>query len=314
MSRVIVRRALGLVPLALVLTFLVFVLVDLSSIDPAERVAGEFATPEQVEALREELGLNRPLLERYVDWLSDAVTGDFGRSIISGEPVGTLIWRSVPATLSLVGLTLVLSTVVGTVAGVVAALRVNGLVDRVVTAGSSLFVAVPGFWLAMLLVFVFSVKLGWLPALGYAPLTEGVGPWFEHLLLPAVALSAVPSAEIARQLRGSLVDELESHYVRAARARGISRGSIVVRHALKNAALPVVTILGFRVSQTIGAAVVIERVFGFNGLGSVSVTAAFQSDLNVILAITVITLLVVAVANLLVDLSYGLLNPRVRQS
>ena len=312
MARIAMRRILALIPLMLILTFAVFVLVDLSPIDPAERLAGETASLERIEEVREQLGLNEPLLDRYGEWASGAITGDFGESVIGREPVWDIVWRAVPATASLVLFSIVISTIVGFVVGTLAAMRVGGVVDRLVTAGTSVAVATPSFWLAVLMVYLFALKLGWLPAIGYEPFGEGVWPWFEHLILPSLALSAVPAAELARQLRGSLVDEFDSHYVLAAKARGIPRRSIVARHALKNAALPVVTIPGFRVSQLIGSAVIIERVFAINGLGSVSVTAAFQGDMNVILGITVVTLIVVALANLLVDLSYGLLNPRVR--
>jgi peptide/nickel transport system permease protein len=193
-----------------------------------------------------------------------------------------------------------------------AALRPGGIVDRLIVAGTSVAVAIPGFFLGLVLVSWFAVGLGWFPAVGYVPITESPAEWLHHIILPAVALSTVSVAEVTRQLRGSLTDVLQSEYIIAARARGVRTRKLVLKHALKNAALPVITILGVRVSQLIGGTVVIETVFNIQGLGRTLVNAALGADIDVVLGVTVVAALVVLVTNLIIDLVQPLLNPRLR--
>ena len=313
MMRVVARRLATAVPLFLVVTFLVFALVQLAPVDAATQLAGEQGTPQQIERLRQQIGLDRPLHLRYLRWLGNVLQGDLGQASTLGfQPVTDVIKQRIGVTASLVILAILMSSIVGCAFGVVAALRPRGIADRIVLGLSMLGIALPQFWIGLMLAVVFGVKLGWLPAVGYVSITDGLFGWFEHLLLPAIALSFQPAAEIARQLRGALIDVLSSDYILAARARGTPQGVLVAKHALKNAAAPVVTIAGFRFSQLAGTAVVIESAFALKGLGTVATRAAVTGDVSMVLGIVVLTLLFVLVINLLVDLSYGYFNPRVR--
>lgn len=312
MLKVLVRRILVAVPLVVVVSFVVFMLVDLSPGDPAQVLAGETATPDQVAAIRHQLGLDRPLFSRYWDWLSHLVRGDLGSSITTGEPVSRVLTRRGEVTLWLLLFSLIFAVVIGTLLAVWAARRPYGLVDRGVLVLSSLGIALPGFWLAVVAVLAFAVKLQWLPPLGYVSFSAGPWEWFRHLLLPSAVLSVVTGAEITRQLRTSLVDVMGTDYILAARARGISNSRLLFKHAMKNAAAPVVTITGYRVAQVLGASVIIDYTFSMNGLGQLAVDASNQGDLPSILGIVVVSLVFVVIVNALVDLSYGYFNPRVR--
>ena len=313
MMRVVLKRLAMAVPLFFVVTFLVFALVQLAPVDAATQLAGEQGTPQQIERLRQQLGLDEPLLTRYSSWLGNLFQGDLGQASTLGfQPVTDVIKQRMGVTASLVILAIVMSSTLGGVMGVVAALRPRGIADRIVLGVSMLGISLPQFWIGLVLAVLFGVKLGWLPAVGYVPISDGVLEWFKHLLLPTLALSLQPAAEIARQLRGSLIDVLSTDYILAARARGTPQTVLVMKHALKNAAAPVITIAGFRFSQLAGTAVVIESAFALNGLGTVATRAALTGDVPMVLGIVVLTLLFVLMINLLVDLSYGYFNPRVR--
>lgn len=308
----LLRRLLGAVPLLLVVSFAVFLLVGLAPGDPAARIAGENSTPERIEEIRKALNLDAPLLERYAYWVADAVRGDFGRSLATTEPVIDLMARRVPITLSLTALALVVSIVLGMIGGIAAAVWRDGIADRVITALASLGLALPSFWVALILVVPLAIEHNWFPALGYEALSDGFGPWLRSLTLPAITLALLPSAEMALQVRAALIETLEKDYIVAARARGLSAASITLKHALKNAAIPVVTVLGFRIAQLLGGSVIIESVFALNGLGTLAITAALASDMPVLLGLTMVTTLAVVVVNFLVDASYLYFNPRGR--
>jgi peptide/nickel transport system permease protein len=311
--RVVLKRVGTAIPLFLGVTFLVFALVQLAPVDAAKQLAGDQGTPEQIARLREQMGLDQPLWTRYFTWLGHAVHGDLGQASTLGfQPVTEVLRQRLGVTASLVILAILMSSILGALLGVIAALRPRGLVDRFVLGLSMLGISLPQFWIGLVLAYVFAVKLGWLPAVGYVPITEGVAAWFGHLLLPVMALSMQPAAEIARQLRGSLIDVMSTDYILAARARGTPQTVLVIKHALKNAAAPVVTIAGFRFSQLAGTAVVVESAFALNGLGSVATRAAVTGDVPMVLGVVVLTLLFVLLINLVVDLSYGYFNPKVR--
>jgi peptide/nickel transport system permease protein len=313
MLKLLGKRLLTAIPLFFAVTFAVFWLISLNPATAATSLAGDQATPEQVAALNAQLGLDQPLWSRYWGWLGHVFQGDFGQAITLGfQPVTDVLLSRIAVTVSLVVAAIVLSLVVGMALGVLAALRPASIVDRFVLGVSVLGISLPQFWIGLLLVVWLSVSLGWLPAVGYTPISEGVIPWAAHIILPVVALSIQPACEIARQLRGSLVDVLSSDYILAARARGTPTLPLVCKHALKNAAAPVATITGYRLAQLPGTAVVVEGVFALNGLGSVVTRAALTSDTAVVLGVVVLTLVFVLIVNLLVDLSYGYLNPRVR--
>jgi peptide/nickel transport system permease protein len=216
-------------------TFLVFALVQLAPVDAAKQLAGDNGTPEQIARLRQQLGLDQSLFARYFTWLGHAVHGDLGQASTLGfQPVTEVLRQRLGVTASLVILAIVMSSIIGVLLGVIAALRPGGLVDRVVLGLSMLGISLPQFWIGLVLAYVFAVRLGWLPAVGYVPIGEGVMGWFGHMLLPVLALSIQPAAEIARQLRGSLIDVLSADYILAARARGTPQRVLEKQHHLKN--------------------------------------------------------------------------------
>jgi peptide/nickel transport system permease protein len=308
----ILRRIALTIPMVIVVSFLVFLMIDFVPGDPALRLAGETPDPAVVEQIRAELHLADPLLTRYFDWLGNAFTGDFGTSFTTNQPVGALLWDALGVTASLIVVSVVLMVIFGLALGVLASIRPGGLLDRVVTAVCSVLVAVPSFWLALLLVVFLAVNNNVFPALGYEPISNGVDVWLHHLVLPAIALAATPAAELALQLRASLTDVLHREYVLAAHARGLSAPAVVGKHALKNAAIPAVTVLGFRLAEMIGGAVIIETVFTLPGLGPLTVDSALVGNVPVLLGVVVLSVLWVALFNLFTDLSYLYLNPKVR--
>lgn len=306
------RRLLTAIPLLLIVSFLIFVLIDLTPGDPALTLAGENPTPAQVEQIREQLRLDDPLPQRYAAWLGDAVRGDLGESFVNRQSVAEIITDRLAVTLSLVGVAMAITLAVGPLAGMAAARRPGGIVDRVVTTVASAAIAVPPFWLGLILVVVFAVNLGWLPALGYEPLSEGFVPWLQHLILPAFALAMLPMAEVALQLKTALADVLRRDYILNAEAKGLSSRRVMFKHAAKNAAVPVVTVFGSRFAQVLGGTVAIETVFNLAGLGTLAVNSVLGRDIPVLLGLVVLTTGIVLVVNLLVDISYGYFNPKVR--
>lgn len=307
------RRVLSIVPVLLLVSFLAFGLVLLIPGDPAVTIAGENASPEQVEATRVRLGLDRPMLPRYVEWLGDAVTGDLGTSIFSSRSVTTAIGQALPATLSLTIVALVLAVLIALPAGIIAAVWRGSVADRGFTLGATLGIALPNFWLGLMLILFFALRRSWFPAVGYVPFSRGPGDWLNHLILPGLTLGAAAAAETTRQLRGALVDVMRRDYVRTARAKGLRERTVVLKHALKNAAIPAVTVLGMQVSMLLGGAVVVEQVFGIPGLGQLAVRAVLDRDLPMIQGIVVVSATAVIVVNLIVDMLYGYLNPRLRR-
>lgn len=312
MIRLFARRLLISVPLLLIVSFLMFVLIDLAPGDAAVSLASDNPTPEVIEAIRERLRLDDPLLVRYARWLGDAVQGDLGTSFQTSEEVTSMITDKLPVTLSIVLVTGVATTVGGVALGLLASLRPNGFLDRAVTAISAIAVAVPAFWLGLVLVVAFAVNRSWFPAIGYEGLEAGWWEWLRHLILPSIALGALPGAELAMQLKGSLTEALGSDYVLTARAKGLTQRSIIAKHALKNAAVPVVTVFGYRFAQLLGGTVILEQLFNMNGLGSLAVRSTIGRDLPVLLGLVFVTTAAVLLINAVVDASYGYFNPRAR--
>ncbi|MFF4776642.1 ABC transporter permease [Microtetraspora fusca] len=310
MIRTVAARLATLVVLVWVVSLAVFALVLLIPGDPTTTLLGDNATPEQVTALRTSLGLDDPLLMRYWRWLSGALQGDLGTSMLSSYPVTQAIGDRIGVTVSLVVSALVLSVVLGLVIGVLAAVRQGGWFDRLTLLGSSIGIAMPNFWLGLVLVTFFGAELGLFPTSGYARPGDGVGDWVAHLVLPVVTLAAGGVAEIARQARASLVDTLRLDFVRTAAAKGLSPLSIVGKHALRTAMIPVITVMGLQVSRLFGMSVLVEAVFALPGIGSLMVASVFDRDIPMIQGTVLLATVVVVVVNLLVDLSYGWLNPK----
>jgi peptide/nickel transport system permease protein len=313
MTRWLGRALLRAIPVLIIVPLLVFLLVDLAPGDVATSVAGENASPEQVAQVRQRLHLNDPVLVRFVRWESHAVRGDLGRSLVTNEPVRTIIARALPVTLSLGALSVLMTIIIGVLAGVWAARRPKGVADRTIAVIASVAVAVPSFWLGLILALVVGIHLHWLPALGYVSFATSPVEWLKSLILPSLALSALPAAEMARQTRAALVDELGKDYITAARARGISERGLVLKQALKNAGVPIVTVLGFRIAQLLGGAVIVENVFGLRGVGALTIEAASARDVGILLGVVALATIAIVAINLMVDLSYGYFNPKARQ-
>jgi peptide/nickel transport system permease protein len=309
--RTIVRRLLWAIPLLFVVTATSFVLVALTPGDAARSMVGADAPEEVYLRLRHSLGLDLPLYEQYWRWLTHAVRGDFGISVVSGESVTHVIDSRLPVTLSLIAGGLLVTMLLGVGIGVFSATR-GGAIGRAVDGFALLGFALPSFWVGAVLIAIFAVKLHWLPATGYVPLATSPRSWALSLVLPVTALALHSVAAIAKQTREAMLDALGSEYIRMAWASGLSPRAIVYRHALRNASIRVVTILGLLVVGLLGGTVYVESVFALPGLGSLAVSSATQHDIPVIQGIVVYFVVIVVVVNLVIDLAYTWLDPRVR--
>lgn len=313
MLRLTLRRLLALIPLLFIVTVAVWALLLLIPGDPALSIVGDAATPEQLEAVRAELGLNDPAYERYARWLGGVVQGDLGTSLFTSYHVTEAIVDRLPVTLSLVGMSFVLASLIGVVSGVFAATHKGRALDRLLTVGTSVGVAVPNFWLGLLLVTFLSMKLDLFPSGGYEGLLESPLRWLHHIALPAITLAMAAAAEIARQMRASMIEVLQRDYVRTHRARGVPEGVIVGRYALKNALMPVVTVAGLQVARLFGLSTIVEQIFNMQGVGQLAVDSVFKRDVPMIQGVVLAVTVVVVLTNLAVDLTYGYLNPKVRE-
>ncbi len=295
-----------------VVAFVVFLLLYLTPGDPAAILAGDAATNDDIQRIRERLGLDQPFLLRFGEWISQLLHGDLGISIFTNLPVTHLIGQRVEPTLSLTICTLIVSVLIAVPLGVVAAARAGTWVDRLVMAFSVLGFSLPVFVLAYILILTFSIQLDWLPVQGYRPIREGLWEWARHLILPSTALGTVYIALIARITRASMLDALAQDYVRTAQAKGVGPGGVLVGHALKNAAVPIVTVIGIGIALLIGGAIVTETVFAIPGIGRLTVDSILRRDYPIIQGVVLIFSGAYVVINLFVDLSYTLLDPRIR--
>jgi peptide/nickel transport system permease protein len=299
------------VPLVFGVSALTFVLISLVPGDAARAILGVEGTPQAYRDLRRQLGLDQPLWRQYWQWLDHALHGDFGTSIQSSAPVGHEIASRLTVTLFLVGGAALVATVVGVSLGVASAVR-GGALARVVDVLSLLGLAVPAYWLGLVLVTLLAVKIHIFPAIGYVPFGQSPGRWFLSLVLPVSTLGFGGSAPIAKQVRDGVLTELGRPYVMVLRARGLSERRIVVRHVLRNAAAPVVSVLGLMITGLFGGTVLVETVFVLPGLGSLAVTATTEHDIPVIQAVAVVFTLLVVGVNLVLEMAYAALDPRVR--
>ena len=312
-AKVIGSRLLQALPVMLLATFMVFSLLKLVPGDIAVTLAGENATDARITEIRKIYGLDRPFLVQYGSWLANAMQGDLSQSLLSGEKVATSIGRAFPNTLLIVVIALVLALVTGIPMGIVAAIKPNGWVDKVVSMLASLGVAIPVFWLAMILVAEISLRLNLLPATGAKPLLTS--PWeaLRHALLPAIAIAAYGMAEVARQLRGSLLEVLSSQYVRTLHAKGLSMSKILWQHGLKNVSVNLFTIISLLVNRMLAATVVVEAVFAIPGMGSLIVRGAIQRDFPIVQGVVFAMVIMVIVVNLVTDLLCATVDPRIEQ-
>jgi peptide/nickel transport system permease protein len=316
MARFIVQRLGEAIPTLLIVSMVVFGLIRLAPGDPAQlRMGREAARPEnkpKLEALRREMGLDRPIPIQYLLWLRATLSGDFGISIKTSQPAAELVFSKAPVTLELVLAATLFALLIALPGGILAAVWRGSWVDRLAMAFAASGLAVPSFWLGLALVLILSVQLRWLPASGYVPFQEAPLENVRRLIMPTITLGAYLAAVLIRFLRADLIEVLATDYIRTARAKGLSRQRVVFTHALKNALIPVLTVGGLEVGALLGGAVIIEQVFGWSGLGWLTVQAIFDRDYAVVQTAVLFFVIGLTVVNLLVDLGYALLNPRVR--
>jgi peptide/nickel transport system permease protein len=308
----ILRRILAMLPVMGVVVVFVFLLVRIAPGDPAAIIAGDYATPEAIQKIRAGLGLDKPIHLQFALYVGSLIRGDLGQSLHSRRPVSQLIAQRVEPTLALALSTLVFAVLTAVPLGVLAAWRAGSLVDRAVMVIAVGGFSIPIFWLGFLLIYLFSVKLDLLPVQGYVSFREGFVPFIRHLVLPTIALGMVYTALLARITRASLLEVLQSDYIRTASAKGLTPATVLFAHALKNAAVPIVTTIGVGFALLIGGVVITESVFALPGLGRLTVDAILQRDYSIIQGVTLIFSISYALVNLLVDMSYTLFDPRIR--
>ena len=308
----ILRRILSTLPVMGIVALFVFSLLYIAPGDPAAVIAGDQASPADVERIRQGLGLDRPFLVQFWTWLWNILHGDLGTSIFTNLPVSSMIAQRIEPTFSLMAITLVLTILIAVPLGVVAAWKAGSWVDRTIMAFAVFAFSLPVFVVGYVLAYVFALQFEWLPVQGYTPLTAGFWPWLQNLILPAVALGTVYIALIARITRASMLEVLQQDYVRTARAKGLGQRNILFVHALKNAAVPIVTVIGIGIALLIGGAVVTESVFAIPGLGRLTIDAILRRDYPVIQGIVLLFSFLYVLVNLMVDVTYTLVDPRIR--
>ena len=306
------RRLLGTIPVMLVVAVFIFLMLRLTPSDPAALIAGDNANADQVAQIRAQLGLDRPMVEQFFIWAGRILTGDLGESFFFKKTVASLIGERIEPTLSLSFFTIVLAVLIAVPLGVLAAHRQGSWLDRIVMGFSVLGFSMPSFVIGYLLIYLFAVWLNWLPVQGYQRIAEGVGGWVRGLILPSLTLAVIYVALIARMTRTSMLEVLSEDYVRTARAKGQSERKVLFRHALRNAAVPIVTVIGLGIALLIGGVVVTESVFTIPGLGRLTVDAVLARDYPVIQAVILLFSFAYVMINLAVDMTYTVLDPRIR--
>ncbi len=312
MTVYVIRRLLGVVPVLILVGLGSFLLIHLVPGDPAMVMLGSDATPQQIQVLRTQMGLDRSLPEQFVVWARQVLRGNLGESFFLGRPVTQALLERLPATLQLALLSLVFSLLIGSPAGILAAVRQNTRWDQLVMITAIGGISIPSFWLGLTLILVFSVGLGWLPSGGYTPLWEDVWQGLRVLILPAVSLGFMQAALIARMTRSSMLEVLRLDYVRTAKAKGLGWRRITLRHALKNAMVPVITTIGTAFGVLLGGAVIVEIVFTYPGLGRLVVLAVQRRDYPLVQGALLLTSVIYVAVNLAVDLLYGVFDPRIK--
>jgi len=312
MAGYVLRRLFLIVLVLIAVSLLVFSITSMLPASVAHLILGPFAPPEQVKALEIKLGLNDPILVQYWRWITRFITGDFGSSMLMDRPVAPILAEALQRSATLTIAAFVLIASIGVSLGVIAALRHNRPLDHVVSIATYLGIAVPEFFWSIVVILVFAAYLGWLPASGYEPLSAGFWVWLKHLIAPTITLVFAHLAHVSRLTRSSMIEVLQSPYVTAARAKGLPERVVVVRHALRNALLPTITVLALDIGRLMGGIVVIETVFAYPGLGRLLVFSIQQRDLPTLQAAIVVVAAVYALANLAADLLYAWLNPKIR--
>ena len=312
MGTYIIRRLIFSLVVIWIVTILSFLLVHIMKGDPAAIMLGAEASQEQIDTLRHELFLDQPLIVQYGHWLKNAVTGDFGKSLKYQEDIADLIAQRLPITIYLSLLALVISIVIGIAAGIYCAVRRGSVLDSAITILVNTGISLPTFWLGILGIYLFGLKLGWLPTQGYtSPLTD-LGISLRKTVMPVICLAIPSIAVLARQTRSSMLEVVRQDYIKTAWSKGLTEKVIVIKHALKNALIPIVTLIGLQLRIVVSGSIVVETVFNIPGMGRLLVTATFAKDFISVQAITLVIGIVVLLSNLIVDISYGWLDPRIR--
>jgi peptide/nickel transport system permease protein len=308
----ILRRLLATIPVMAVVAIVVFLLLHLTPGDPAAIIAGDYARPEDIARIRANLGLDQPLHIQFFSWVGNVLRGDLGTSIFSNLPVTKLIGQRLEPTVALSISTIIFAIIVAIPIGVIAAWRAGSWLDRCVMGFAVLGFSVPVFVVGYVLMYIFSLKLGWFPVQGYKPISEGFGPFLRSIALPTLALGIVYIALIARITRASVLEVLTEDYIRTAKAKGLGNTGLLLQHALRNSAVPIVTIIGIGIALLIGGVVVTESVFNIPGLGRLTIDAVLRRDYPIIQGVILVFSGVYVFVNLLIDILYTLLDPRIR--
>lgn len=316
MTSYVLRRLFHALTILLGVSILVFIFVEIAPGDAVDALMPpeSMSTPEAKAAMRERLGLNDPAPLRYVQWLGRAVQGDMGYSLTSRRPVTDIIMARLPKTLLLVATAMVFSIVVGVSTGIISAIKQYSIIDYLATFFSFFWLSVPGFFLSLMMIYVFAVQLNWFPVFGASspnpehPILDRI----HHLILPAAVLGLELAAALTRYTRASLIEVMRADYMRTARAKGLKEWAVIISHGLKNALIPIITVIAFRLPYLISGAVVIETVFQWPGLGSLTLTAANQKDYPLILALTMAVTILVVISSFFADLAYSIIDPRIR--
>lgn len=314
MGKYILRRLIHMIPVLIIVSFAVFSIIHLIPGDPAEIMAGSNATEEQVAALRHQYGLDQPILVQYLIWVKNVLTGNLGNSLINGFPVSTLIRQRVPATVELALAAAIIGAMIALPLGIIAALRPGSMVDFGATLFSALSFAVPSFWLAILLILLFSLQLKWLPPSGRPDFSEQPVEHIKALIMPALTLGIAMSAKLTRYLRSSMLDVLNQDYTRTARSKGLVERVVVVRHVLRNSLIPVITVFGLQIGDLLSGAIIIESIFAWPGVGRLTIQAIGWRDYSILQASVMFIVIAFLIVNLLTDLAYGFIDPRIRYS
>lgn len=308
----IARRLIATIPVLLFVAVFVFMLLRLTPGDPAAIIAGDNATADQVDAIRAKLGLDEPLLTQFMIWSGGVLSGDFGESFFFKKTVAELIAQRIEPTVMLSLCTIVLAVLIAVPVGVLAASRQGGWVDRIVMGFSVMGFSVPTFVIGYLLIYIFAIVLGWLPVQGYRRISEGFGDFIIRLIMPSVTLAVIYIALISRITRASVIETLSEDYIRTARAKGLPSRVVLLRHALRNAAVPIITVIGIGVALLIGGVVITESVYNIPGLGRLTVDAVLARDFPVIQIVIMMFSFAFVLINLVIDLAYSVLDPRIR--
>ncbi|KKK37394.1 peptide ABC transporter [Mesobacillus campisalis] len=309
--RFLLRRLMYVIPMLIVTTLIVFSLILIIPGDPALALLGDNATEEKLALLRSQLGLDQPILIQYWNWLTNAVQGDLGRSLFTGEIVSDAVFSRLGVTFQLVIASILFSFVFGMTFAIASVIKPNSWMDYLSRFVGTLGTAIPNFWLAMLLIVLFSVNLGWLPATGFISISESPTGFLQSIILPSICLGAFGAAQITRQLRSSLLEVLESDYIRTAYSKGLLLWPVIWKHALRNSLLPVITTTGLLFGNMLGATVVIETVFAIPGMGQLAVNSILQRDFPMLQGVVLVMVVLVLVINFVTDVLYSVLDPRI---